>query len=50
MIDAPLGEHREVVLDRGVLPHLGVHGRADHDRCPGGEQVAVSRSSLIPAA
>ena len=29
---------REVVLHRGVLPHLGVHRRADHDRGPGGEQ------------
>ena len=31
---APLGEHVEVVLHRRVLPHLGVHGRADHHRRP----------------
>ena len=26
----------------GVLPHLGVHGRADDHRCPGGEQRGAS--------
>ncbi len=28
----------EVVLHRRVLPHLGVHGGADHHRRPGGQQ------------
>jgi len=28
----------DVVLHGGVLPHLGVHGRAHHHRCPRGEQ------------
>ena len=27
----------QVLLDGGVLPHLGVHGRAHHHRRPGGE-------------
>ena len=31
-------QHGQVVLHRRVLPHLGVHRRADHDRRPGGEQ------------
>jgi hypothetical protein len=34
-VHTPFGQRGEVVLDRGVLPHLGVHGRADHHRAPG---------------
>ena len=37
-VDAAAPEGGQVVLHRGVLPHLGVHGRADQDRRPGGEQ------------
>jgi hypothetical protein len=36
--DAALAEHGKVVLDRRVLPHLGVHGRAHHHRGRGGHQ------------
>ena len=28
----------QVLLDRRMLPHLGVHGRADHHGCRGGDQ------------
>ena len=35
---APLGEQPQVVPGGRVFPHLGVHRRADHDRCPGRQQ------------
>jgi hypothetical protein len=31
-------QHLDVVDDARVLPHLGVHRRADHHRCPGGDE------------
>jgi hypothetical protein len=34
---APL-QRGQVLADRGVLPHFGVHGRAQHHRGPGGQQ------------
>ena len=37
-VDAAAAQHAQVVLHGGVLPHLGVHGRAHQDRRPGGEQ------------
>src|SRR5436190_2241068 len=37
-VNAPLAEPRDVVLNRGVLPHLGVHGRAHDDRRARGQQ------------
>ena len=37
-VHAPALQRRQVLLDRGVLPHLGVHGGAQHDRRPGGEE------------
>ena len=37
-VDAAAAQHRQVVLHGRVLPHLGVHGRADHHRAPGGQQ------------
>ncbi len=39
----------EVLLDRRVLPHLGVHRRADHDRRPRRSSALVSRSVDRPA-
>ena len=33
-VHAPAAQRGQVVLDGGVLPHLGVHGRADHHRGP----------------
>jgi hypothetical protein len=35
---APPAQHGQVVLHGRVLPHLGVHGRRDDHRRPGGEQ------------
>ena len=37
-VDAPAPQRGQVVLRRRVLPHLGVHGRADHDGRTGGEE------------
>jgi hypothetical protein len=37
-VDAARAEDPQVVLDGGVLPHLGVHGRAHQHRRPGGEE------------
>ena len=37
-VDAPRPQEGQVVLHRRVLPHLGVHGGADHHRRPGGQQ------------
>ena len=37
-VHAPPAQHRDVVLHRRVLPHLGVHGRADQHRGTSGEQ------------
>ena len=36
-VHAPAAQGGQVVLHGGVLPHLGVHGRAHHHRGPGGE-------------
>ena len=36
--DAPLAELGDIAPGRRVLPHLGVHGRGQHDRAPRGEQ------------
>src|SRR5439155_7629987 len=35
---APRSQQAQVLLDGRLLPHLGVHGRADHDGRPGGEE------------
>ena len=37
-VHAPAPQRGEVLLHRGVLPHLGVHRRRHEDRRPGGEQ------------
>ena len=37
-VHAAAGKHAQVVLHSRVLPHLGVHGRADHDGRASGEQ------------
>ena len=37
-VHAPAAQRRQVLLHRRVLPHLGVHRRADDHRRPGGEQ------------
>ena len=49
-VHAAAAQGGEVVLHGRVLPHLGVHGRADDDRRRVASRVAVSRSSEMPAA